>query len=57
MRTLLKLVQNLQYRNAVTSSHTLEIERGRHTNPIMPIEQRLYDECHVLEDESHFLLQ
>ena len=57
----LSCVQNPQYRNALTkfrtSSHTLEIERGRHTNPITPVEQRLCNVCHVLEDELHFLLE
>ena len=56
----LSCVQNPQYHNALTkfrtSSHTLEIERGRHTNPITPVEQRLCNVCHELEDELHFLL-
>ena len=57
----LSCVQNPQYRNTLTkfrtSSHTLEIERGRHTNPITPVEQRLCNVYHVLEDELHFLLE
>ena len=56
----LSCIQNPQYRNALTkfrtSSHTLEIERGRHTNPITPVEERLCNVCHVLEDELHFRL-
>ena len=61
MENYLICVQNPQYRNALTifrtSSHTLEIERGRHTNPITPIEQRLCNVCLVLEDKFHFLLE
>ena len=38
------------------SSHTLEIERGRHNNPKTPIENRLCLACNSLEDEEHFLL-
>ena len=53
-------VKNPKYRKALTkfrtSSHTLEIERGRHTNPTTPLEQRQCRICHVLEDETHFLL-
>ena len=39
-----------------TSSHTLEIERGRHINPTTPLKQRQCRICHVLEDETHFCL-
>jgi len=39
-----------------TSSHVLEIERGRHTKPSTPVDQRNCNVCHVLEDEKHFLL-
>ena len=50
-KNYLSCVQSPQYRNALTkfrtSSHTLEIERGRHTNPITPVEQRLCNVCHV----------
>ena len=53
-------VKNPKYRKALTkfqtSSHTLEIERGRHTNPTTPLEQRQCRICHVLEDDTHFLL-
>ena len=51
-------VKNPKYRKALTkfrtSSHTLEIERGRHTNPTTPLEQRQCRICHVLEDETHW---
>ena len=57
----LSCVQNPQYHNALTkfrtSSHTLWIERGRHTNPVTPMKQRLCNVCQLSEDESHFLLQ
>ena len=53
-------VRNPKYRKALTkfrtSSHTLEVERGRHTNPTTPVEQRNCNVCHVFEDECHFLL-
>ena len=53
-------VSNYKYRNAMikfrTSSHKLEIEKGRHTNPKTPIENRLCKFCGVIEDEMHFLL-
>ena len=53
-------VRNPKYRKTLTkfrtSSHTLEVERGRHTNPITPVEQRNCNVCHVFEDECHFLL-
>ena len=39
-----------------TSSHILEIEKGRMCRPKKPIEQRLCPYCEVLEDEQHFLL-
>ena len=53
----LDLVQNPKYRTAQskfrTSSHTLAIERGRHTNPARPLKKRT---CNELEDEIHFLV-
>lgn len=61
MEPYLILVKNYKYRNALSklraSSHTLEIERGRHTNPITPIEQRLCFHCNVVETELHFLTE
>ena len=57
----LSLVTKKKFRNAITrlrsSSHTLEIERGRWTNPITPVENRLCPYCNLVEDEIHFLFQ
>ena len=39
-----------------TSSHNLEIEKGRHAHPKTPLDKRLCKTCKVLEDEMHFLL-
>ena len=56
----LKLVKIPKYRNAIaklrSSSHILEIERGRYTKPNMPIELRVCSHCNVIEDEGHFLI-
>ena len=56
----LDLVQNPKYRTALskfrTSSHTLAIERGRHTNPVTPLEKRTCRTCNELEDEIRFLV-
>ena len=53
-------VRNSKFRNAMakfrSSSHTLEIEKGRHMKPKTPLELRLCKECNVLENEIHFLL-
>ena len=53
------LVDDFKFRNAISklrsSSHNLEIERGRHTRPRTPITDRLCLKCEVLEDEVHFL--
>ena len=38
------------------SSHTLGIEKGRHTKPKTPLEDRLCDTCRVVDDEMHFFL-
>ena len=55
----LSLVTKKKYRNAITrfraSSHTLEIERGRWTNPTTPAENRLCPCCNLVEDETHFM--
>merc|ERR1712079_654403 len=55
----LKYVKNPKIRNAISkmrcSSHLLGIERGRHTRPKTPIEQRLCIFCNVLDDETHFI--
>ena len=48
------------YRTAITrlrtSSHVLEIERGRYTVPITAVRDRLCKICHQIEDEAHFFL-
>ena len=40
------------------SSHSLEIEIGRHKNPKVPVDQRICNKCvlNVIEDEFHFLV-
>ena len=35
----------------------LEIERGRHTRPITPVENRICPKCNVIENEIHFVLE
>ena len=41
-----------------TSSHKLAIETGRWHRPhIIPIENRLCNVCHKLDDEYHFILE
>ena len=56
----LYLVKNRKYRHALaklrTSSHNLEIERGRHTRPVTPADLRICTVCNVVEDEEHLLL-
>lgn len=58
----LEKVKDHRYRNALTrlraSSHTLEIERGRYTNPVTEIENRLCPNCKdKVETEEHFLME
>ena len=56
----LQLVKDFRYRNAITkirsSSHPLEIERGRYTKPKTPRSNRLCFECKLIEDERHFVM-
>ena len=56
----LSLVKNSKYRIALstfrTSCHSLEVERGRYTNPITPLERRLCFVCREIEDEIHFIM-
>ena len=55
-------VRNFRYRNAITkirtSSHSLEIEKGRHrkNGGTIPACQRLCQNCNVVEDEIHFVM-
>ena len=57
----LELLKVPKYRIAVSklraSSHMLEIERGRHTRPITPVENRRCPKCNVIENEIHFVLE
>jgi len=59
MSSHLICVKDPKFRNAINkircSSHLLGIERGRHTKPKTPIEQRLCIFCNVLDDEIHFI--
>ena len=56
----LELVKDPKYRIAVSklraSSHMLEIERGRHTRPITPVENRRCPKCNVIKNEIHIVL-
>ena len=56
----LYLVRETPFRNAIAqiraSSNTLAIERGRHTRPKTPIQERLCKSCVVIEDEANFIL-
>ena len=60
MEKYIDLVTHTRHRTAITrlrtSSHTLEIERGRYTVPRTPINDRLCCVCKLVEDEAHFLL-
>ena len=60
MECYLKHVNNSKFRVALfklrTSSHRLEIERGRYTRPKLNLDQRLCMSCNVVEDEEHFVL-
>ena len=60
MEEYLDTISDIRYRTALTrlrtSSHTLEIERGRYTVPRTPICDRLCINCNDVEDEIHFLV-
>ena len=60
MDPYLKIIKNDCHRTAMCkfrcSSHMLEIERGRHTNPVTPVDQRICKICNELDNEIHFLL-
>ena len=63
MEPYLTDVRDTRYRVALSrfrlSSHNLEIELGRHTNPKTPVESRICKHCHLqeTEDEIPFLLK
>lgn len=54
------LIKGYKYRQAFArfraSSHTLEIERGRYTRPVTDVQNRICQNCRVIENEIHFLL-
>ena len=57
----LQEITNITTRQSLTkfrlSNHTLNIEKGRHTSPKTPIEERVCPFCpNKVEDEMHFLL-
>ena len=60
MEQYLDSISDIRYRTALTrlrtSSHTLEIERGRYTVPRTPICDRLCINCNDVKDEIHFLV-
>ena len=57
----LHVIKEQKYRIALSrlraSSHTLEIERGRHDRPQKPVDARLCSSCSVIEDERHFICE
>ena len=61
MENYLIHVKNPLYRNAISklrcSSHSLQIEKGRHTKPKTPIDRRICEACCVVEDEIHFITE
>jgi len=60
MKPYLYIIKSQKYRAAISklraSSHMLEIERGRHTRPVTPLDKRLCPKCNSIEDETHFVL-
>ena len=59
LETYLDIVKEPHFRNAITklrtSSHALEVERGRYTKPKTPLDMRLCENCNIVEDEIHFI--
>ena len=55
----LNSVKDLRYWVAITklrtSSHVLEVDRGRYQKPKVPRDLRLCRICNVVEDEEHFV--
>ena len=62
VKPYLNSVRNFDVRKCLTkfrlSSHSLQIETGRHVNPKVPVEKRICKMCQsgLIEDEQHFLL-
>ena len=56
----LNSISNVRHRTTLTklrtSSHVLEIERGRYTFPKTAVYDRLCKTCYQIEDEGHFLI-
>ena len=57
----LTIMKDPRHKNAISrlrsSSHNLEIDRGRHCRPKVPPQQeRLCQMCRTLEDRKHFLI-
>ena len=54
-------VKDIKYRVAISklrvSSHALEIERGRYTSPMTPVNERLCHACQKVEVEFHFMME
>ena len=63
MEHYLFYIRDYGLRNTLTkfrlSSHHLEIEKGRHARPKIPVEQRKCSKCdlNVVESETHFLIE
>lgn len=55
LNTIKSFETRKQLCNFRVSNHKLQIETGRHNN--IALENRLCDQCHVLEDELHFLIE
>ena len=57
----LRSVKDIKCRVAISklcvSSQALEIERGRYTSPITPVNKRLCHTCQKVEDEFHFTME
>ena len=57
----LRSVKDIKYRVAISklrvSSHALEIERGRYTSPMTPVNERLCHACQQVEDEFHIMME
>ena len=62
METYLVVIKDFKLRKCLSqfrlSSHSLDIEKGRHSKPKVPLERRICSFCknNSVEDEEHFLL-
>ena len=61
MEPYLNFIKDFKLRKILTrlrvSNHVLEIEKGRHKRPKIPVEERICKSCSMgsVEDEEHFL--